>query len=156
MARDEDFVYHLSQALCPEMVASHHRHVPRAPLPKTRRYLVWHDVLPHVRGHCPSFIAHTGSCVRPKPSRRLRFNYYDRSLQVVASLCWPPARRAYGSERRWPFPTLSLQSLPRCLDPYPAMFPWCTCSLLPRRQRPHLRRHRFGTPNTPCNATSTG
>ena len=56
----------------------------------------------------------------------------------------------------WPFPTLSMQSLRRCLDPYPAVSPWCICSLLPRRQRPHLRRHRFGTPNYPCNATSTG
>jgi len=57
---------------------------------------------------------------------------------------------------RWPFPTLSLQSLRRCLDPYPAVSFQCSCSLLPRRQRPHLRRHRFGTPNYPYNATSTG
>ena len=57
---------------------------------------------------------------------------------------------------RWPFPTLSLQSLRRCLDPYPAVFSWCIYSLLPRRQRPHLRRHKFGTPKCPCNATSTG
>jgi hypothetical protein len=57
---------------------------------------------------------------------------------------------------RWPFPTLFLQSLRRCLDPYPAVFSWCSCSLLPRRQRPHLRHHKFGTPNYPCNATSTG
>jgi len=56
----------------------------------------------------------------------------------------------------WPFPTLSLQSLCRCLDPYPAVFSWCSCSLLPRRQRPHLKRHKFGTPNYPYNATSAG
>ena len=56
----------------------------------------------------------------------------------------------------WPFPTLSLQSLRRCLDPYPAVSFQCSCSLLPGRQRPHLRRHRFGTPNYPYNATSTG
>ena len=56
---------------------------------------------------------------------------------------------------RWPFPTLSLQSLRRCLDPYPAVFSWCSYSLLPKRQRPHLRRHKFGTLNYPCNATST-
>ena len=47
---------------------------------------------------------------------------------------------------RWPLPTLSLQSLRRCLDPYPAMFFRCIHPLLPRRQRPHLKRHRFGTP----------
>jgi len=57
--------------------------------------------------------------------------------------------------RRRPFPTLSLQSLRRCLDPYPAVFSWCSCSLLPRRQRPHLRHHKFGTPNYSCNATLT-
>ena len=47
---------------------------------------------------------------------------------------------------RWPFPTLSLQSLRRCLDPYPAMSFRCICPFLPGRQRPHLKRHRFGTP----------
>jgi len=47
---------------------------------------------------------------------------------------------------RWPFPTLSPQSLRRCLDPYPAVSYKCSCSLLPWRQRPHLKRHRFGTP----------
>jgi hypothetical protein len=58
----------------------------------------------------------------------------SKSLQVVASPCWPPAPlparrayrpegRAYGSERKWPFPTLSLQSLRRCLDPHPAIIP---------------------------------
>jgi hypothetical protein len=50
---------------------------------------------------------------------------------------------------RWPFPTLSLQSLRRRLDPYPAVSFWCTCSLLPRRQRPHVRRHTFGTLKIP-------
>jgi len=34
----------------------------------------------------------------------------------------------------------------RCLDPYPAMSFRCSCPLLPGRQRPHPRRHRFGTP----------
>ena len=49
---------------------------------------------------------------------------------------------------RWPFPTLSLQSLRRCLDPYPVVFSRCTCSFLPGRQRPHVRTKTFGTPNT--------
>jgi hypothetical protein len=57
---------------------------------------------------------------------------------------------------RWPFPTLSLQSLYWCLVPYPAVPPWCTCPLLPKKQRPHLRGNKFGTLNYPCNATSTG
>ena len=65
------------------------------------------------------------------------------------------------SARLWPcrplhFPTLSLQSLRRCLYPYPAASSRCTCSFLPRRQRPHVRGETFGTPDDPCNATSTG
>ena len=56
---------------------------------------------------------------------------------------------------RWPFPTLSPQSLYRCLDPYPATPLWCTCSFLPKGQRPHLQDHRFGTLDDRLNATST-
>jgi hypothetical protein len=45
--------------------------------------------LPHlVRGRYPSFFAPTNSCANPIPSRLLRFPLFDRSLQVVASLCW--------------------------------------------------------------------
>ena len=51
------------------------------------------------------------------------------------------------------FPTLSLQSLSRCLDPYPATFPGCMDPLLPRGLRPHLRVERFGTPEDLCKAT---
>ena len=99
-----------------------------------------------IRERYLSFIAHTGSCARPKPSCRLGLNLVR---QVFVDCC----KSLLGS---WPFPTLSLQSLRRCLDPYPAVSSKCSCSLLPRRQRPHLRRHRFGTPNYPYNATSTG
>ena len=56
----------------------------------------------------------------------------------------------------WPFPTLPLQSLRRCLDPYPVVSPWCFCPLLPKRQRSHVKRQTFDIPNVPCNATSTG
>lgn len=51
---------------------------------------------------------------------------------------------------RWPFPTLSLQSLRRRLDPYPVVFHRCTCSFLPGRQRPHARTETFGTPMAPA------
>jgi hypothetical protein len=57
---------------------------------------------------------------------------------------------------KWPFPTLSLQSLYRCLDPYPVAFLWCICSFLPKEQRPHHRGNKFGLLNAPCIATSTG
>ena len=56
---------------------------------------------------------------------------------------------------RWPFPTLSLQSLHGCLDPYPAVFLRCTYPFLPEELRPHVRSETFGTPNCLCNATST-
>ena len=56
----------------------------REPLcPKPGITCFWHDVLHHIRWRYPSFFAHTGSCARPNSSRRLRFNYYNRSLQVV-------------------------------------------------------------------------
>ena len=94
----------------------------------------------------PSLIAPTGPCARPNPSHRLR------SMPWSAGLCRSPSAPA----ERWPFPALSLQSLRRCLDPYPEVLPWCTCSLLPRRHRPHPDSEEFGTPDHPCNATSTG
>ena len=57
---------------------------------------------------------------------------------------------------RWPFPTLSLQPLCRCLDPYPAVSPRCLCPFLPWERRPHATGNAFGTRNCPCPATSTG
>ena len=54
----------------------------------------------------------------------------------------------------WPFPTLVLQSVLRCLDPYPAASVWCVYPFLPRQLRPHLTRNRFGTRNIPCTTTS--
>jgi hypothetical protein len=56
----------------------------------------------------------------------------------------------------WPFPTLPLQSLRRCLDPYPVVSSRCLCPFLPRRQRSHVKGQTFDIPNVPCNATSTG
>jgi len=64
----------------------------QSPFARNRCYLLRRGVLHHIREHYPSFIAHTGSCARPNPSRRLRFNYYDGSLQVVASPCWEMGR----------------------------------------------------------------
>ena len=115
------------------------RHLPRAPLPAqgvtSYGVMSMHDI----RERYLSFIAHTGSCARPKPSCRLGLNLVR---QVFVDCC----RSLLG---RWPFPTLSLQSLRRCLDPYPAVFFRCICSLLPRRQRPHARRHTFGSLKIP-------
>ena len=49
-----------------------------------------------------------------------------------------------------PFPTLSLQSFSRRLDPYPAAIPRCSYSFLPERHRPHVTRDTFGSPDNPC------
>ncbi len=57
---------------------------------------------------------------------------------------------------RWPFPTLSLNSLCRCLDPYPAMSSWCTRPFLPRRLRLHIWWNAFRTSHDPGNAASAG
>ena len=121
------------------MFPTHAHHLPRAPLPArgvtSYGVMSMHDI----RERYLSFIAHTGSCARPNPSCRPGLNL----VRQVFIDCY---KSLLGS---WPFPTLSLQSLRRCLDPYPAVSFWCTCSLLPKRQRPHLRRQKFGTLKMP-------
>ena len=57
---------------------------------------------------------------------------------------------------RWPFPTLSLQPLHRCLDPYPVVPPRCSCPFLPEEHRPYIRSETFGTPRYSCIAVSAG
>jgi hypothetical protein len=54
--------------------------VPRAPLPAARCYPRRCGVPHHIRGHYPSFIAPTGSCVRPNPSHQLWINLLRRVL----------------------------------------------------------------------------
>ena len=50
----------------------------QSPFARNRCYLLRHGVLHHVREHYPSFIAHTGSCARPNPSRRLQLSLIRR------------------------------------------------------------------------------
>jgi hypothetical protein len=49
----------------------------------------------------------------------------------------------------WSFPTLSLQSLHGCLDPYPGMPLWCSHPFLPRKLQPQPRCTYFGASNLP-------
>ena len=56
----------------------------------------------------------------------------------------------------WSFPTLSLPSVWRCLDPYPAVFVRCLYPFLPQRQRPHVTGNTFGTRENPCKTIATG
>ena len=126
----------------------------QSPFARLGRYLRRRDLKHLVRGRYPSFIAHTDSCARPKSSLRLR------SMPWSENLCRLPSAPA----GRWPFPTLSPQSVLRRLDPYPAASPWA-CSFCsptsfedpsPKGHRPHRRGSRFGTLDDPGNATSTG
>ena len=55
----------------------------------------------------------------------------------------------------WSLPTLSLQSLHRCLDPYPGVPLRCVCPFLPGELQPHNRCTKFGAPVTRRHATST-
>src|SRR5262245_34108357 len=54
------------------------------------------------------------------------------------------------------YATLSLLSLWRCLDPYPAVSVRCTCPPLPQRQRPHVTRNTFGTRENPARRLPQG
>ena len=117
----------------------------QSPFARLGRYLRRRDLKHLVRGRYPSFIAHTDSCARPKSSLRLR------SMPWSESLC----RLSSAPAGRWPFPTLSPQSVLGRLDPYPAVFLRCTYPFLPEELRPHVRSETFGTPNCLCNATST-
>ena len=124
-------------AQCPGQ--SKNRQVPRAPLPASGVTCSARSSQHLVRGRYPSFIAHTDSCARPKPSHRLRSPY-------TAGLC----RLLSAPAGRWPFPTLSPQSVYRCLDPYPAVPLRCSCPFLPEEHRPHHQVKRFGTRNIPA------
>jgi len=77
------------------------------------------------------------------------------SLTSVVPISMSLRRLSSVPAGRWPFPALSPQSLYRCLVPYPVTSLRCTCSLLPKGQRPHLIQQKFGTPNYRRNATST-
>ncbi len=93
-----------------------------------------------------------------RPSSLLRTHAPDldapRAFALARRLGLRRLLRAPAANR--PFPTLSLQSLSRCLDPYPAVMSRCFYSLLPQTHRPHVTRETFGSPHHPCKATSTG
>ena len=98
----------------------------QSPFARAGRYPSRRGVDHHVGKRYPSFIAHTDPCVKPNPSRRLQF-------PLPTSLCRLPSAPA----GRWPFPVLSLQSLLRCLDPYPAALLRCFRPFLPGEHRSH-------------------
>jgi len=99
-----------------------------------------------LEGRYPLVVARTGSCARPPPSPRLRY------ARCARGLC----RFSPVAAGRWPFPTLSLRSLCRCSDPYPAALLGCTCPFLDRGHRPHPTRNGFGARIYPHMAASMG
>ena len=114
------------------------RHVPRVPLP--RRVYSSRVAPHHLAGRYPRFIATTDSCARPSLSHALGFS--SRSVGLCRLLLAP--------DEKWSFPTLSPQSLYRRPDPYPVVPFYCSCPFLPRRLRPHIMVHMFGSPNDPA------
>jgi hypothetical protein len=64
-----------------------------------------------------------------------------------------PRRLRLAPAGRRPFPTLSLQSVRRSLDPYHAASPRCLCPLLPEGYQPRVRVDTLGTRNNLCKAT---
>ena len=81
----------------------------QSPFARARCHRARHDGTHHVSGHSPTFIALTGSCASPQPSRCLGGIL---GQWVCAGCCQPllgegPSRRSLCA------------SVPACLDPYP-------------------------------------
>lgn len=129
---------HRFQALSSEMVACHHRHAPRAPLPAPG--VIVCAVISRIASEgisSPSSLirAHTPGHKPPADAGRSLF-------QLIFVTPWRDYKPLLGNG-----PSRSRRSgtihMRRCLDPYPAGFSWCTFSLLPRRQRPHPHKSNF-------------
>ena len=76
----------------------------------------------------------------------------DFGFPISAGLC----RLLRAPAGKWPFPTLSLRSLYRCLGPYPATAPRCYCPFLPGSHRPHLKTKKFGPWEISCKQLPAG
>ena len=128
------------------VLSSRNRRVPRAPLPEAG--------VTHSRGDLQSRL--TEDITPPSSLVRAHASDHIPPSALVVPRTPGPCRLSPVPAGGWPFPTLSLQSLRRRLDPYPAASLECTCPFLPREHRPHAAEDAFGTRNCPCNATSTG
>jgi len=127
----------------PESRAGHGPPGAQSPFARNRCYLLRCGVLHHIREHYPSFIAHTGSCTRPKPSRRLRLSLIRR----VFAGCRQSLLGVGPSRHYLCNPCMGAWT------PTPQCPPGALARFFPRRQRPYPRRHKFGTPKLPlqCN-----
>jgi len=131
----------LPLALCPGR--SKTRHVPRAPLPDE-------DVI-------PVGVTSPASRQRELPLFPRSYEPPDPIPPAVFGLPYTtgPCRLLPVPAGKWSFPTLSLQSLHRSLDPYPGMPLRCICPFLPRELQPRLRCTKLGTSIPRRQATST-
>jgi len=131
--------------MCPVVIPSHHRHVTRAPLPKTIVTCIGMTscimsegiTLPSslIRAHAPD----------QNPPASFSLSFVSRSLQVAASLCWGIVLSGVISA-----------ILQGCLDPYLAVFSRRIYPFLPRKHRSQVRSETFGTPIYSYIATSVG
>jgi hypothetical protein len=133
-------------ALCPERTRLSWPPSAQSPFARSGCYPRRGGLEGRLEGRYPLVVARTGSCARPSPSPRLRFGRCARGLCRLSPV---PAGR-------WPFPTLSLRSLRRRSDPYPAALPGCACPLLRQGHRPHPTGDGFGARVYPHTATSVG
>ena len=117
----------------------------QSPFARLRRYPFRRDVF-----------CITSEGVTP-PSSLLRTHAPDQHPPVLFGSPYStgPCRLSPVPAGWWSFPTLSLQSVHRCLDPYPGMPLRCPRPFLPRELQPHPRCTDFGASITRRNATST-
>jgi len=132
----------------PEPPSAQSRFARRGRYPRRR------DVPHLVRGRYTSFIARTGSCDKPNSSLPISVSLDGRSLQVAVSPCWKMA-----------LPDVISTVCVKALGPIPRRVPvdlsvWTPLlsaqALSIAGHRPHFNLEKFGTRETPCNATSTG
>ena len=127
------------------MVSSSRQSLYREPLrPEAGVTCTPHGTVTRVARHYPGFIAHTGSCARPKSSLSLGFPL----VPCVFAGCCAPLPDVGLSQR------YLRESFSGCLDPYPGGSLWCTYPFLPRGQRPSPRREWLGTQQSIRTATS--
>jgi hypothetical protein len=142
---------HLVDVPCDSGTASRHGSIgcppcAESPFAPLGYYPSGDGIYRHLRRHYPSLVATTGSCARPNPSHVLQ--PWPRSVG--------PCRLLPAPAGRWSFPTLSPQSLYRCLDPYPVLFLRCSRPFLPEGHRPHVRSDTLSTAISSRIATSAG
>ena len=132
-------------ALCLGAVPIHGRRVPRAPLPGSGATRAWVSSRDTSEGITPpSSLLRAHAPDQPTPA--LFGSPYSAGLRRLLPV---PAED-------WPFPTLSLQSLHRCLDLYHGMPFWCNRPFLPRKLQPQHKPTYFGTSNIPPQCNFTG